>query len=67
MAGDDIPHQQSCSAAGCTHTAAAHPGGGGGPNGPHTAKLEKLPRPTFTLNMSESQWDFTEINWQLFS
>lgn len=26
-------------------------------------KLEKLPRPTFTLNMSESKWSFTEIQW----
>ena len=26
-------------------------------------KLEKLPRPTFTLNMSESNWSFTKIKW----
>ena len=50
-----------------THTAAAHPGGGGGSaTGPHAAKLEKLPRPTFTLNMSESQWDFTEMQWEAY-
>ena len=27
------------------------------------SKLEKLPRPTFTLNMTESQWSFTKIQW----
>ena len=26
-------------------------------------KLEKLPRPTFNLNMTESQWSFTKIQW----
>ena len=81
MEGDDPPPQQSCSAAGCTwttpaglvvqlittHTAAAHPGAGGGSaTGPHAAKLEKLPCPTFTLNMSESQWDFTEMQWEAY-
>ena len=27
------------------------------------SKLEKLPRPTFNLNMTESQWSFTKIQW----
>ena len=26
-------------------------------------KLEKLPRPTFNLQMSESQWSFTKLQW----
>ena len=44
------------------HTAAAHgvvtnaaPG-----NNPSTPRLEKLPRPTFTLDMSQSEWSLTE-------
>ena len=44
------------------HTQAVH-GGGGGQQASSTSKLEKLPRPTFTLNMSESQWNFTKIQW----
>ena len=31
--------------------------------GHSAAKLEKLPRPTFTLNMTESQWTFTKLQW----
>ena len=27
------------------------------------SKLENLPRPTFTLNMTESKWNFTIIQW----
>ena len=27
------------------------------------SRLEKLLRPTFTLNMSESKWNFTVIQW----
>ena len=27
------------------------------------SKLEKLPRPSFNLNMTESQWSFTKIQW----
>ena len=26
-------------------------------------KLERLPRPTFSLNMSEAKWSFTEMQW----
>ena len=28
-----------------------------------SSKLEKLPRPTFNLQMTESQWSFTKIQW----
>ena len=48
-----------------THTQAVHGGGGG--QGQPTAvnsKLEKLPRPVFTLNMTESQWSFTKLQWE---
>ena len=46
------------------HTQAAHPT----PAAVQAAaapksRLEKLPRPTFTLNMSESKWNFTVIQW----
>ena len=27
------------------------------------SKLEKLPRPTFTLKMSESHWNYTKLQW----
>ena len=43
------------------HTQTVH--GGGQASAPQTSKLEKLPRPTFTLNMTESQWSFTKIQW----
>ena len=43
------------------HTQTVH--GGGQAPAPQTSKLEKLPRPTFTLNMTESQWSFTKIQW----
>ena len=48
-----------------THTQAVH-GGGGAPHPAPTnqSKLEKLPRPTFTLKMTESQWSFTKIQWE---
>ena len=29
----------------------------------HGNKLEKLPRPTFNLQMSEAQWSFTKRQW----
>ena len=28
-----------------------------------SSKLEKLPRPTFTLNMNEAQWSFKKMQW----
>ena len=40
--------------------------GGGSLNlGPSSAgsKLEKLPRPTFSLQMTEAQWAFTKLQW----
>ena len=44
------------------HTQAVH--GGGVQQGSSTvSKLEKLPRPTFTLNMTESQWSFKKMQW----
>ena len=48
-----------------THTQAVHGGGGAPHPAPTTqSKLEKLPRPTFTLKMTESQWSFTKIQWE---
>ena len=49
-----------------THTQGVHSGGGGQVAQNQTtshSKLEKLPRPTFTLNMTESQWSFTKLQW----
>ena len=47
-----------------THTQAVHGGGVQPPALPtNHSKLEKLPRPTFTLNMSESQWTFKRLQW----
>ena len=44
------------------HTQAVH--GGGVQQGSSTvSKLEKLPRQTFTLNMTESQWSFKKMQW----
>ena len=44
------------------HTQQAHPAPA--PQAPAAApKLEKLPRPTFTLNMTESKWNFTVLSW----
>ena len=72
------PNNLTCSAPGCNyrtpdgvptwdgmislmnnHTQAAHTQ----VNATAAPKLEKLPRPTFTLNMTESKWSFTEIQW----
>ena len=50
------------------HTAASHPQqvGHAAPNqGNGSSKLEKLPRTTFSLQMSEAQWDFTILKWDL--
>ena len=43
------------------HTQTVH--GGGHSSAPQNSKLEKLPRPTFTLNMTESQWSFKKVMW----
>ena len=51
------------------HSTAVHPppgGGGGGPRVTHNAKLESLPRPTFTLSMTESKWQFITMQWEAY-
>ena len=50
------------------HTQGAHPAPAPAPQTPPqpTTRLEKLPRPTFTLNMTESQWKFTELQWNAY-
>ena len=35
-------------------------------SGPSTVKLERLPRPTFSLNMTEATWQFKVIEWQSY-
>ena len=34
--------------------------------GQHSSKLEKLPRPVFTLGMSESAWEFVMVQWSAY-
>lgn len=46
------------------HTQAVH--ATGQQQASQTGKLEKLPRPTFTLNMTESQWSFTKTQWDSY-
>ena len=50
------------------HTQQAHPAPV--PQAAHapvaTPKLERLPRPTFTLNMTESKWNFTVLSWNSY-
>ena len=43
------------------HSQTVH--GGGHSTAPQNSKLEKLPRPTFTLNMTESQWSYKKVMW----
>ena len=45
-----------------THTQAVH-GGGTQQATTTNSKLQQLPRPVFTLNMTESQWSFTKLQW----
>ena len=46
------------------HAQAVHGGGGGGPQQTtNNSKLEKLPRPVFSLNMTEAQWSFKKLQW----
>ena len=45
------------------HTQAVHPAT---PTQQSTSRLEKLPRPIFTLNMTESQWNFTKLQWDAY-
>ena len=32
----------------------------------HNAKLESLPRPTFTLSMTEAKWQFISMQWEAY-
>ena len=34
--------------------------------GPAATKLERLPRPTFSLNMTEASWEFKLIEWRSY-
>ena len=47
------------------HTQAEHPAPAAQAQ-QQTTRLEKLPRPTFTLNMTESQWKFTKLQWDAY-
>ena len=52
-----------------SHVTSAHPapvGTVGAPRTSHNAKLESLPRPKFTLDMTESQWQFTKMQWKAY-
>ena len=52
------------------HTQAAHGGAGlpvaGGQATQYVAKLEKLPRPSFHLDMTEAEWKFKETQWSAY-
>ena len=48
------------------HTMADHPSPQGQLGGATSGKLEKLPRPTFTLLMTEAQWEFTMLKWRAY-
>ena len=56
-------HSNSAHHAPAPAAPAQPPAGGGHAAAAATPKLEKLSRPTFTLNMSESKWNFTETRW----
>ena len=47
------------------HTQSVHGGNTTAQSG-QGSKLEKLPRPTFTLQMTESQWTFTKLQWDSY-
>ena len=51
-----------------THTSGAHQAPtaavAAAPNS--ITRLERLPRPTFHLNMSKAQWDFTKMQWDAY-
>ena len=47
------------------HTDAVHKGSTHPTTNQHV-KLEKLPRPVFSLNMSESQWNFKILQWNAY-
>ena len=57
------------------HLAMAHPdaarlwaevNGQAGPAAPAAVKLERLPRPVFSLNMTEALWQFKVIEWRSY-
>ena len=52
------------------HIAAAHPAPAATVNplgaAPHSSKLEKLHRPSFSLAMSEGQWEFLSVQWKAY-
>ena len=58
------PTWEACITLLTTHAQSVHGVGGTQQATPTGSKLEKLPRPVFTLNMSESQWSFTVIQWE---
>ena len=53
-----------------THAQSAHPPPAAVQQQPqqhtHNAKLESLPRPKFTLNMTEAQWEFINMQWEAY-
>merc|ERR1712081_66553 len=59
------PTWEACIMLLTTYAQSVH-GGGAQPVTTTGSKLEKLPQPTFTLNMTESQWSFTKIQWDNF-
>ena len=46
-----------------THASSVHVVGGGPQQTTNNSKLEKLPRPVFSLNMTEAQWSFKKLQW----
>ena len=52
------------------HATTVHPPPAGGPGQAHrlqhNAKLESLPRPKFSLNMTEAKWQFTMMQWNSY-
>jgi hypothetical protein len=45
----------------CHQTAVSQPVAG-----QHSSKVEKLPRPVFTLGMFESAWEFVMVQWNAY-
>ena len=45
----------------CAHQVPVLPAAGAA-----TARLERLPRPTFTLNMTEASWEFKILEWRSY-
>ena len=58
------PTWEACITLLTTHAQSVHGAGGTQQATPTGSKLEKLPRPVFTLNMNVSQWSFTVIQWE---